>query len=377
MDDSRRRRDAERRRRRRKAEGRPSAHGSSHPGGKPHADWVQEPMPSHELELQLLNLFKIYPVPDSKITNTPEASACIDDVADCVAWAARGECEKNPDYMNLHCKISCSQCPKAVRRLQTVTNAQVEELTVPLALKGKAYINQALEELAMGSVSFVVKEWFGIDDPSPVRDTIIEVLTSTAVKLTNLDFVYPGPICSDPNVPAGVVAYVEPYGPNQKTADGKYQVMLCDYYFEVSENEKIQTLVHEAAHHEPSFAADVTYGTQLCLALAQQCAATMNYSSQQCIDARMNADTMTFFTCHAAKRKSAYPAGGSPVAGTPTAAGTAPAAGAAAGGGGSSMMIIIVVVVAVVLVCLCGGAALCMKSGGKRGLRDDDDDAQE
>ena len=38
------------------------------------------------------------------------ACACKDKNKDCKAWAADGECCKNPDYMLENCPESCSQC---------------------------------------------------------------------------------------------------------------------------------------------------------------------------------------------------------------------------------------------------------------------------
>ncbi len=38
---------------------------------------------------------------------------CVDiyyDEAQCRAWAAKGECSKNPSYMNVNCALSCNKC---------------------------------------------------------------------------------------------------------------------------------------------------------------------------------------------------------------------------------------------------------------------------
>ena len=37
---------------------------------------------------------------------------CKDDNAQCTTWAGRGECNKNPNYMLVSCKLSCKQCGK-------------------------------------------------------------------------------------------------------------------------------------------------------------------------------------------------------------------------------------------------------------------------
>ena len=47
------------------------------------------------------------PVADS-LSN--DAVKCNDDNERCKYWASRGECTKNPDYMNEACKKSCNKC---------------------------------------------------------------------------------------------------------------------------------------------------------------------------------------------------------------------------------------------------------------------------
>lgn len=42
-----------------------------------------------------------------------DGGACRDASADCKAWAATGECAKNPSYMLVSCPRSCGQCTKS------------------------------------------------------------------------------------------------------------------------------------------------------------------------------------------------------------------------------------------------------------------------
>ena len=35
---------------------------------------------------------------------------CIDRHEDCEYWASKGECEENPEYMNVKCRLSCLLC---------------------------------------------------------------------------------------------------------------------------------------------------------------------------------------------------------------------------------------------------------------------------
>ena len=38
------------------------------------------------------------------------AGACLDGAPDCKAWAAAGECARNPEYMLATCRVSCGSC---------------------------------------------------------------------------------------------------------------------------------------------------------------------------------------------------------------------------------------------------------------------------
>ena len=40
------------------------------------------------------------------------APTCIDNNGYCPYWAGIGECEANPNYMLVHCKLSCGVCPE-------------------------------------------------------------------------------------------------------------------------------------------------------------------------------------------------------------------------------------------------------------------------
>ena len=41
---------------------------------------------------------------------TPPVEGCRDENTYCSAWAARGECSRNPSYMLNNCKRSCNAC---------------------------------------------------------------------------------------------------------------------------------------------------------------------------------------------------------------------------------------------------------------------------
>ncbi|KAK5979228.1 ShTK domain protein, partial [Trichostrongylus colubriformis] len=47
------------------------------------------------------------------VTTTPIApvqETCFNEQQCCAPWASRGECSRNPSYMNLWCKASCGIC---------------------------------------------------------------------------------------------------------------------------------------------------------------------------------------------------------------------------------------------------------------------------
>ncbi|RCN33518.1 shTK domain protein [Ancylostoma caninum] len=56
------------------------------------------------------------------ITTTPAAPAqetCFNEQQCCSVWAGRGECSRNPSYMNLWCKASCNICTPTTYNLNT------------------------------------------------------------------------------------------------------------------------------------------------------------------------------------------------------------------------------------------------------------------
>ena len=47
----------------------------------------------------------------SKDDDSSSVQACRDQHPNCASWATYGECEKNPNYMQSHCPVSCDTCP--------------------------------------------------------------------------------------------------------------------------------------------------------------------------------------------------------------------------------------------------------------------------
>lgn len=46
----------------------------------------------------------------TKATTTTGSTGCMDSNVNCPGWAARGECARNPGYMNVNCVKSCNLC---------------------------------------------------------------------------------------------------------------------------------------------------------------------------------------------------------------------------------------------------------------------------
>lgn len=220
------------------------------------------PTRQHEsLRRELLEFFHIYPVSQASVIN------------------------KAPNARLLE---------SSGRRLVT---ADIEMQLLETALTGKAYMNTALFKMANGTVAEFVSTWFGNNAYYPTRQVVTRVLNEASAKMNNLAFYYPGPIC--PRAPAGTVGYVEPYTANKTTQDGRYIIFLCDFYFQVSESEKVQTLVHEVTHHDPTYTQDYAYGRDNCKSMALACFYSGISSSEECKKARSNADTHTFFVSDA------------------------------------------------------------------------------
>ncbi|XP_035826903.1 uncharacterized protein LOC101854104 [Aplysia californica] len=49
---------------------------------------------------------------EGSLTHYPEVESCADSQQYCSYWAKIGECQRNPNYMNQNCKLSCDVCDK-------------------------------------------------------------------------------------------------------------------------------------------------------------------------------------------------------------------------------------------------------------------------
>jgi len=167
--------------------------------------------------------------------------------------------------------------------------AEVMPQTLPRAVMARAFVNQALTNMAKGEVTPIVEQWFGNNKFTPTREAITQILNGIIERLDILDFVYPGSFCS--SAPEGTLAYADAH----KTSDDRYAIHVCERYFTVSKSEQLKALVHSVAHQETSLLKDVAYGHSSCLALAKACATSANTNSESCIQARTNSYSVIYF----------------------------------------------------------------------------------
>ncbi|KIH44405.1 shTK domain protein [Ancylostoma duodenale] len=73
------------------------------------------------------------------ITTTPAAptqETCFNEQQCCSVWAGRGECSRNPSYMNLWCKASCNICTPTTYNLNTDAPAGQVEVNAAIIRRG-------------------------------------------------------------------------------------------------------------------------------------------------------------------------------------------------------------------------------------------------
>ena len=65
---------------------------------------------------------------DVELEERDDHPKCLDRELRCPYWASVGECQKNPNYMELHCAQSCGTCDKAVPQIQRRRQQEVQNL---------------------------------------------------------------------------------------------------------------------------------------------------------------------------------------------------------------------------------------------------------
>ena len=119
-----------------------------------------------------------------------------------------------------------------------------------LAVKGQAYTAKAIRSMGAHKIPHLVKEWFG-DNDEWTRSRVLGVLNGVNRLLSNVDYIFPGERCTE-----NKFAYVFPKPPWNKNKRGRYVFHLCQLYMNSKESDQIETLTHEASHHETMFSQD-------------------------------------------------------------------------------------------------------------------------
>eukprot|EP00927_Polykrikos_kofoidii_P059610 TRINITY_DN54756_c0_g1_i1.p1 TRINITY_DN54756_c0_g1~~TRINITY_DN54756_c0_g1_i1.p1 ORF type:complete len:515 (+),score=69.75 TRINITY_DN54756_c0_g1_i1:43-1587(+) len=118
-----------------------------------------------------------------------------------------------------------------------------------------AVLTLALRNLAAGAGDSVLQTWFGSSDES-TRTKARGIIASLYQVLSSVEFVYPGEKCD-----ATTVAYVVGKPPKKaRNAKKQHIFKLCNHFFEISIVERVNSILHEASHHVPVLAKDISYG---------------------------------------------------------------------------------------------------------------------
>ncbi|CAJ1355200.1 unnamed protein product [Effrenium voratum] len=134
-----------------------------------------------------------------------------------------------------------------------VTMADWHDEVIKLAVKAQAYTATAVRSISSPKSDDTLMLWFGSTSTSSKKE-VRRVLNQVNHLLSNVEYIYPGPQCRE-----NVFAYVHPKPPHNKNGKGQYLFYLCDEYVNADSSTKLETLSHEASHHEMSLTDDVCY----------------------------------------------------------------------------------------------------------------------
>ena len=160
-----------------------------------------------------------------------------------------------------------------------VTMADWHDEVIKLAVKAQAYTATAVRSISSPKSDDTLMLWFGSTSTSSKKE-VRRVLNQVNHLLSNVEYIYPGPQCRE-----NVFAYVHPKPPHNKNGKGQYLFYLCDEsrltaagfvspigsqkgrpvaffggvqeYVNADSSTKLETLSHEASHHEMSLTDDV------------------------------------------------------------------------------------------------------------------------
>lgn len=111
-------------------------------------------------------------------TADPNAKPCEDTHDGCKGWASLGECEQNPDYMLMHCPISCDSCPEPLD-----LSTEERELLGTVAKYGKAQKVQGEDssktlEVIRKTITYMQNEIYGPNPTHTLSEAILAECTN-------------------------------------------------------------------------------------------------------------------------------------------------------------------------------------------------------
>lgn len=161
---------------------------------------------------------------------------------------------------------------------------------VKMAVKAQAYTAIAIRSITSAKADETMMLWFG-DKSTSAKKEVRRIANQVNRLLSNVDYKYPGPQCQ-----ANVYAYVHPNPPHNKNKRGQYLFYLCEDYMTADMATQLETLTHEASHHEMSLTDDVCYKGEPpdCLK-AYGRVACLGLANTEPSKALKNADNFCFF----------------------------------------------------------------------------------
>jgi len=133
------------------------------------------------------------------------------------------------------------------------TKSSRDKLVNQRTAQSLAYISTVLRRFDQRKTKTALQRWFGREafTDEHRRAEVRRVLNSVAYILSFAEYVY------DDACKPSVYAYVYPHGPKAQDHRNRKIVRLCDLFWNSRAPVQVETIVHEASHHEVAFTNDV------------------------------------------------------------------------------------------------------------------------
>jgi len=285
-----------------------------------------------EMKVKVLNLFRIYPILDSVVSDAEEEpgngteTSALEVRSQSKPLCLRAHCDgKLPEL----CRLSniCGAC-KGCRRVRVQKNIVMrnfdramnkivggpagKKTDIPESEQldiynqyAQAMIATAIREFDLAHTSAALQRWFG-EDSAHVRKIVRGILNSADKVLSNVEYKRPSLGCGE-HTTAWVAAAESKNWQNQNL------IFICDHFFRFPPGDKMATLVHEASHHAVANLHDSCmpgkgHTNYEVVALWKQCGQTA-YGKQNCLElarqrpkrALKNADSFAYFVSDMSK----------------------------------------------------------------------------